>query len=354
MPMGAKWEHSGHRQLKQRKVSIFTSEFSRPTPDVKFLLPYVHELIIDESDFKLVASVFDDLPKLDYVSFEAPNNEVHEGLDKIVSIRFCHSYYVDEKIKPILRMCSENLHYIYAEGNNKLEGSFLDAASVSLRGLFITETHFLRMRYVLEYLNKNRLLFDLSLETANGTIDLVLLYPYIRGLVTLELLGNRTLRGFAELAKLEYMTRLDIEITCPSFKEYPLALNDESWQKLKILHLSMEFVTVSSDFAKSFEKFIHLEVITIFVGKHVNGANFLVPHLNYLAKCAKLKTVYFAGYTNDNALWKTCLPDVQQFRVCGISCGCPKYTHAVIKYRFKRKYCMKNGDKCFVDYDLIP
>lgn len=320
--LGGKWQQSAQRILQRKALTISLSDvLPELSPHLKRFTWYVICIEIDTPDHKFVSKIFKQFPNLYMLKFKSENPHLHEGLDKFKEIHFCENFYINElMIARLLIQCSDRLNTLFVRGPC-IDGTFLQAAPTSIKRLVLENGYHVKMRNVYNYLNKNHSLLSFMLEIDIGKIDLGRLLENLQFVEDLVLPGQSTKTGYAELANLTQLQHLQLLVSSPDFSDYPKALDDKAQQLIELI-MMIETLTVTPDFAKSFEKFMHIRKLTIYIGTVVTGAHLLLPHINYLAKFACLESVLLSGYTNVLENVATHLPDVKNLRVCGPSCNC--------------------------------
>lgn len=139
---------------------------------------------------------------------------------------------------------------------------------------------------------------------------------------------DKNLYGFAALIQLHNLARLDIHIDSTLFAEFPNAIEYDQPQQLEELNMSMSNLIITKEFCQSFERFVYLNRLTLFIGPGVVNSQDLLLHFGRMAGHSKLRTLLLAGNLDGLRL------DVNYFEIAYIRnvfvctnklCDCPDH-----------------------------
>lgn len=208
------------------------------------------------------------------------------------------------------------LHFITDEFIDNKDWGPIHSETLPKLGIIARLCH--RQNGNIKNLKINQNLQHLSMTIKYGTVNISFLAEHLQKLTSLDLYGDGIIiQNIHHLATLIHLVRLNVQVNNEIFRKYPEALC-RSQQKLQELNISLNNVRVTLKLAISFDQFIHLKKLRIYIDDNVGHAQYLPPIINDLGKYRQLESLEVLGFTEylhlDYA--KSELSDIKDLRVC--------------------------------------
>lgn len=286
--------------------------------------PFVRQIAVDLiTDKTWVPHIFEKCPQLDALDYAFRVDHVPlSDMSKLVSLTFFQIECDEEMITSYLTNRCRNLISLSLD-RTECTGSCLTVAPTGLRHFNFTNSK-LEFRYVADYIRRNQNIEDFCIQLEDEPVDMDVILENLPKVKQLGLIGKQIINvGWEKLAQMPKLNRLDMQITNYNFYKYAEAIDET--QKLTELNITIDDFIVTFEFAECFERFIHLTKLSICIGTNVDNPQFIVPHLNFLGKNHKLKSLVLAGSTEylDLSENNEELKDIKELRLCNPStCVC--------------------------------
>lgn len=242
----------------------------------KIFGPYLRHLDVDILYTEFVSHVLDRCPNLDSLTFVYRlENSCKNDLSAIKNLKFASLICYEQVLQTYLRQCSSNLESLTFEDMGII-GKVFHLIPASIRKLHLIDSH-IGLNCLSSYpdclTHSHRFLGSLRKARKVGSI--------------------LTVENYENLAKLNNLCSLRLDISTPNFRQFADALDDS--QKLTELYLSIGNCIITEEITGMFQKFKELTKLTLHVGVHVIDSDSLLRPIGLLAKHGKLRTLVLSG-----------------------------------------------------------